>query len=55
MLLGNTVPTGSVDDDAAELASYDKMPYGAMFAKRYIAPVFKSHDASLSIRWTIYL
>ena len=55
MLLGNTVPTGSVDDDAAELASYDKMPYGAMFAKRYIAPVFKSHDTSLSIRWTIYL
>lgn len=55
MLLGNTVPSGSADDDPDELENYDKMPYGLMAAKRYLAPVFKSHDTSLSIRWTIYL
>jgi hypothetical protein len=55
MLLGNTIPTGTDDDDGDELENYDKMPYGAMFAKRYIAPVFKEHSTSLSIRWTIYL
>ncbi|MCF7951177.1 MAG: hypothetical protein K9L57_06060 [Spirochaetaceae bacterium] len=55
MLLGNTIPSGSSDDHEDELEYYDKMPGGIMAAKRYLSPVFKSHDTSLSIRWTIYL
>lgn len=36
--------------------NYDKrMPYGLMFAKRYIAPFTKTADSSFTIRWTIYI
>lgn len=55
MLLANTVPTGSGDQNANEYANWLKMPYGIMFAKRYISPITKSHDVSITARWTIYL
>jgi len=32
-----------------------KMPYGLLFAKRYITPFTKTADSSFTIRWTIYI
>jgi len=55
IILANSVPTGAGDDHTDEKANYDKMPYGITFAKRYISPITKSHDVSLTARWTIYL
>ncbi len=34
---------------------YVRMPSGIMIAKRNITPFYKSHDSSLTIRWTIYI
>lgn len=57
-ILANTVP-GSIgeSDDTGQLEfeNYSKMRYGTLFAKRYIAPITKSHDVSITARWTIYL
>jgi len=46
---------GSDDTATTEFDSYSKMPYGIMFSKRYISPITKSHDVSITARWTIYL
>jgi hypothetical protein len=57
-LLRNTVPISDAgSDDAAlqEYKNYLKMPYGLMLAKRYISPITKSHDVSITARWTLYL
>lgn len=51
LVLDNSVPTPGDD----EYDPYTAMPGGILFAKRYIAPFYKSHDSSLTIRWTIYL
>lgn len=32
-----------------------RMPYGMLFAKRYIAPFTKTANSSFTIRWTIYI
>lgn len=50
LLLENTVPSSG---DEADL--YNKLNYGIMYAKRYISPIQKSHDVSISSRWTLYL
>ena len=50
LILGNSVPT-----TGTELEIYEKMPYGILFAKRYIAPIAKTHDVSITAQWTIYL
>lgn len=56
MLLGNSEPTGGVGDEhTSEQENYLKMNHGILFAKRYIAPIQKSHDVSITARWTIYL
>lgn len=55
MLLLNTVPSGTGDDHTDEYSNFLKMPGGIMNAKRYIAPILKTHDISISIRWSIYL
>ena len=56
--LRNDIPIDDAhSDDAAlqEYKNYLKMPYGLMLAKRYIAPITKSHDVSITCRWTLYL
>ena len=56
--LRNTVPVSTAtSDDAAlmEYKNYIKMPHGIMVAKRYIAPITKSHDVSITCRWTLYI
>lgn len=57
MLLGNTVPNGNIatDGSAGEFANYQTMPCGIMWAKRKIAPIYKSHDVKITAQWTIYL
>jgi hypothetical protein len=47
LILGN--------DETSNTELYNKMPYGLMYSKRYINPTTKSHDNSLTFRWTIYL
>jgi hypothetical protein len=55
-ILGNSVPTGGVgDEDPAEYDNYNKQRHGMIMAKRYIAPINKSHDVSITCRWTLYL
>jgi hypothetical protein len=55
-ILGNSVPTGGPgDEDPAENDDYLKMKHGMIMAKRYIAPINKSHDVSITCRWTLYL
>ena len=51
LVLGNTVPV-NVDGG---LVNFNSMPHGIMFAKRYIAPITKTHDVSIRARWTLYL
>ena len=56
--LKNTVPANqaaSDDSGNTEYDNYRKMPYGIMFAKRYITPVTKSHDVSVTNNWAIFL
>jgi len=56
--LKDTTPpndAGSDDSELAEFDNYSSMPHGMLFAKRYIAPITKSHDVSITARWTIYL
>lgn len=56
--LGDAHPgdsAGSDDTPKNEFDNYTKMPYGILFAKRYIAPIQKDHDVSITARWTIYL
>ena len=55
LLLQNSEPTGSGDDHPDELDNFNKMPYGMMYARRNISPIEKSHDISISSRWTLYL
>jgi len=55
MLLMNTVPTMSVYDHENELANYNKLIGGIMYATRYISPITKTHSMSISVRWTLYL
>ncbi len=52
LLLGNNVPTPS---DGVVYQNYNRMPYGTMIAKRYITPVQKVAEGSVSFRWTLYL
>jgi len=57
-MLSNTQPTQDSESDDNPLEEYDnwtKMPYGIMYAKRYIAPITKSHDLAITARWTLYL
>lgn len=57
-VLENTTPgndAASDDSPQYEFDNYSKMPYGMLFAKRYIAPITKDHDVSITARWTIYL
>lgn len=51
MVLNNTAPTLGQGD----YEHYNKMPYGMLFAKRYITPITKDANISISIRWTLYL
>ena len=56
--LKNTSPpndAGSDDSGLAEFDNYTSMPHGILFAKRYIAPITKSHSVSITARWSIYL
>jgi hypothetical protein len=62
MLLGNKVPVGDyvnmpteTDLTSMEYSNYMKMPGGIMWAKRKIAPIYKSHDVKVTAQWTIYL
>lgn len=55
MILGNSIPVGGTQEEQQELENYNRMPYGIMYAKRYISPIQKSHDVSISSRWTLYL
>lgn len=62
MLLGNHVPEGSwpgaptpTDVTENEFSNYKKMPGGIVWAKRKIAPIYKSHDVKITAQWTIYL
>ena len=50
-VLGSSAPTSSTDDD---YDNFRKMPYGIMIAKRNIAPIQKSHNVSITARWTLY-
>lgn len=52
LCLANVAPTTTSSPD---YYAYNNMPYGLMFAKRYIAPITKTSDLKLSIQWTIYL
>jgi hypothetical protein len=57
-ILRNDIPSDDAhSDDSAlqEYKNYLKMPYGIMMAKRYISPITKSHDVSITARWTLYL
>jgi len=57
-VLKDTDPSLKAESDDSgldEFGLYRTMPYGIMFAKRYIAPITKSHDVSITARWTIYL
>ena len=51
LLLQNTLPT----EPGTEEDLYTVMPYGIMYAKRYISPITKSHDVSITSRWTLFL
>jgi hypothetical protein len=56
--LRNTVPgndAASEDSGIQEFKNYTKMPQGMLIAKRYIAPITKSHDVSITCRWSLYL
>jgi len=56
--LRSTTPAndaGSDDSGLTEFTNYSSMPHGILFAKRYIAPITKSHDVAITARWTIYL
>lgn len=55
ILLQNTIPVGGGVDHPTEAENYNKMPYGMLFAKRYISPIAKDHNVSITARWTIYL
>jgi len=62
MLLGNFVPqddyiSAPTESDLTEneYANYQKQPGGIMWAKRKIAPIYKSHDVKITAQWTIYL
>lgn len=56
LLLGNSEPTGGGGDEHVdEQDNWNKQKYGIMFAKRFIAPITKSHDVSITARWSIYL
>jgi len=62
MLLGNKAPiddytTAPTETDLTEneYSNYKKMPGGIMWAKRKIAPIYKSHDVKITAQWTIYL
>lgn len=56
-VLFNTNPDGvpANEDTTTELDNFNSMPYGLMFAKRYVAPFTKTADVSLTARWTLYL
>jgi len=51
LVLGNVAAGLS----GTEAEVYESMPHGIMMAKRYISPIQKSHDVSISSRWTLYL
>lgn len=54
-LLNNTTPTGIGDIHPTEQANFNRMSHGIMFAKRYISPIEKVHNVSISARWILYL
>lgn len=51
-VLGSKSNSPDVEDD--DYDNFRKMPYGIMIAKRNIAPIQKSHNVSISARWTLY-
>jgi hypothetical protein len=56
--LRNTIPASDAQSDDAslqEFKNFTKMPQGILIAKRYISPITKSHDVSVTARWTLYL
>lgn len=57
-VLKNTSPANDSESDDTNLNEFDyytKMPHGILYAKRYISPITKSHDVSITARWSIYL
>lgn len=57
-MLENDVPVDdahSQDVALQERKNYLKMPHGILIAKRYIAPITKSHNVSITARWTMYI
>jgi hypothetical protein len=52
LCFNNTVP-GS--PGSADYYPYNNMLYGAMMAKRYIAPISKTNDLRLTAQWSLYL
>lgn len=54
LLLNNTDPESNAAE-AFERDVFRKMPYGLMYAKRNISPILKSHDVSVTSRWSLYL
>jgi hypothetical protein len=57
VLRGDAPADNAHSDDSAlqEYRNYNKMPFGMLMAKRYIAPITKTHDVSITCRWTIYI
>ncbi len=57
-ILKNTQPTSDGEGDDSPQEEFDNwmsMPYGIMYAKRYIAPITKSQNVGITARWTLYL
>jgi hypothetical protein len=52
LFLNNTVPGVG---QTRERDLYTVMPYGIMYAKRYISPILKTHDVSITSRWTLFV
>jgi hypothetical protein len=57
MLRGDQPADDAHSDDTAlqEFKNWQKMPGGLLIAKRYIAPITKTHDISITCRWTLFL
>tara|TARA_Y100000310_G_scaffold326066_1_gene390454 strand:+ start:656 stop:1756 length:1101 start_codon:yes stop_codon:yes gene_type:complete len=57
MLLNTQATQDSESDDSGltEFDNYTKMSHGIMYAKRYIAPITKSHNVGITARWTLYV
>ena len=47
-----TVENNPTEDSSID--SGEKMPFGIIWAKRNIQPIFKAHDTEITARWTFY-